>query len=297
MCGMNRLLITASLLTSCATTAPVEQPVTRQAPPLVAPTVVAPARQSGTPSKVSADWSEKVARALKQESQWIQVEHLSGIRWEDGTETIFVTHQRFPATEMSEAAFQRVIDEDKLEQCDREFRCDVGDCDESGYELCSRAAYSDPYVYMSSIGEECGLYELSRFDIDGAEVSLRERVPLGEVACGLLTMMHPPSGIDIDQDGGPELTYAWTSVDFPTPESQRTIFSTVVLDANTLREQLRWRRAVEQEEAHEVHKLTPRPREDGRVDLIADAISIQIACLDVPWAHSEPLITVAKDDF
>ena len=294
----------ALLLAGCATPAPQpEQVATRQAPPLLERVEPPPsqsqppARSAGVAFAVSAALAQEAREILRHQARSTRVEHSSGIAWADGSRSLFVTHQHFPANDMSEADHARAIDEAVIERCDAEFVCATDDCDDMAYEICMKGAYSNPYVYMASLGLDCGVYELSRFDIVDDRLVLRDRAPLASVACGLTTLTDAPTGSDVDNDGGPELTYAWSSVDYPTPESQQWQFATVIVDATTLREQLRWRRSAEQDDlTRHVHKLTLVPREDGFADIVANAVTLQEPCIDAHWALGPPFVTHDEQD-
>lgn len=294
---MKRVLILSLLLVACGTakaertekrqTEP--QLVTRQMDPLEA----RPKRMGAVLGEVDESLEAAIGEMLRTEADSNEVFVTSGLTWADGTRSVIVVHVHFPPHDMTEADFRSTVDDATLQRCDTEFLdCVDGleSCEEDAYESCIRSAYRNSFVYMSShIGIDCGVIELSSYQVEGSTPRLTDRRTLDPMACEPDFAGSAPSAQDIDGDGGPELSYTWSSTRDAGWVPQETMRETLaIIDANDLTEQFRFSRNVtinEYGDLQDVVGLTPVDDDgDGLFDLRSSVVQTKGFCVGYGWA-------------
>ena len=265
-----------------------------------------PKRLSATAFEVDPDLETAIADAVARESESAEVVSLVGLGWIDGRRTVAAAHIHFPPQDMSEADYQATIDEDALQQCDeRHPDCtDSGDsCDEDVYEGCIRSAYRNDFVYLSAhLGVDCGVLEVSMYDVASGTPALIERRPLDAMACDWDMQMIRPAANDIDGDGGPELVYTWGTT---KPDDWRTstaLENVAILDANTLMSQFAIALDGEdpEDDAEEVHRTASvqvlKRGGDGFFDLQLNAVRMNGFCPGYGWALDQRFVVTEDAD-
>lgn len=252
------------------------------------PMLPRPQRTSAVRVPITAEMELVIADMLAAEATSNEALAFTGLRWSDGRTTVAVAHVRYPHQDMTEEAVAATVDDARLEQCDIEHQdcLDSGEnCREDAYEACMRSAYRDQYVYMSShLGLECGVFELSTYELQGNAATLSDRRTLELLACDH-AVTGLPAATDLDGDGGPELTYVWSASRAAGWDDDMMVETVVIVDGNDLHEQLRLSQEATEDDSVSMMGLATRDTDgDGFADLVASVVAQRGYCSGYGWS-------------